>query len=212
MPSDRKDRKERLTEAKSGAWASSSQDYLRLANDLFKQSCAYAERFDNNVSPYPIAGIPLLISTLRALLIEANSGMYGLDRDFGAMGRLANDQNEIGLISEKYISINSESAQALALLYEVRNEIVHPAHTPAGTQHNTPSNMLPLREHGLLQSSGKPDSDYTWISQLQSHRLFRWSFVTVERVAEAVLTRHHSMKDCRAKHLECYREYREYDL
>src|SRR5258708_10983711 len=195
MLSDRKDRKGRLAEAKGGAWASSSQDYLRLANDLFGQSFAYAKRFDNNVSPYPIAGIPLLVSTLRALLVEANSGMYGLDRDFDAMKRLANDPNEIELVSEKYVGVGSNAAQELSLLYEVRNEIVHPAHTPAGTKHNTPLNMLPLRERGLLQSSGKPDGDYTWISQLQSHRLFRWSFFTVEQVAEVVLARHHSIKD-----------------
>ncbi len=212
MPSDRKDRKERLTESKSGAWASSSQDYLLLANDLFEQSFAHAKRFDGNVSPYPIAGIPLLVSTLRALLIEANSGMFGVDRDFGAMVRLANDQNETGLVSEKYIGIGSDTANDLSLLYEVRNEIVHPAHTPAGTKHNTPLNMLPLRDRGLLQSSGKSDSDYTWISQLHSHRLFRWSFVTVERVAEAVLTRHYAMNGYEASHLKCYGKYREHDL
>jgi hypothetical protein len=212
MSSDRKDRKERLTDSKSGAWASSSQDYLRLANDLFEQSYAYARRFDGNISPYPIAGIPLLVSTLRALLIEANSGMFGLGRDFGAITRLANDQNEIGLVSEKYVDIGSNAATELSLLYEVRNEIVHPAHMPAGTKHNTPLNMLPLRERGLLQSLGKLDSDYTWISQLQSHRLFRWSFVTVERVAKAVLERHHAMKDYGAFHVTCYGEYRAHDL
>ena len=173
---------------------------------------AHAKRFGNNISPYPIAGIPLLVSTLRALLIEANSGMYGADSDLGAMRRLATDQNEIELVAKKYIGVGSIAAQELSLLYEVRNEIIHPAHMPAGTSHNTPLNMLLLRERGLLQSSGKPDSDYTWLSQLQSHRLFQWSFVTVEQVAEAVLANHHSMQDFAALHLKCYAKYRKYDL
>ncbi len=103
MASGRKDRTARLTETRAGWWASCSQDYLRLAVDLYGLSSAYAKKFDGNVSLYPIAGIPLLISTVRALLIEANSGIYGIGEDAKSMARLAKDQNEIGLISEKYV-------------------------------------------------------------------------------------------------------------
>jgi len=197
---------------RGGAWASSSQDYLRLAVDLYRLSSEYAKKYDGNVSMYPIAGIPLLISTIRAALIEANSGMFGLGQDKSSMACLASDQNEIGLIREKYVKANTEVAVDFALLYEVRNEIVHPAHTPAGTKHNTPKNMLPLRERGLLQSAGREEGDYTWISQLQSHRLFRWSFFTVERVAEVVLGQHYSRQDSRAAHFQSYQAYRKYDL
>ena len=210
--SSREDRKKRLTESRSGAWASSSQDYLRLANDLFEQSFAYSKRFDGNVSLYPIAGIPLLVSTLRALLIEANSGMFGLDRDAEALTRLGNDQNEIGLISEKYVGLGSDVAKKLLLLYEVRNEIVHPAHTPAGTPHGTPVGMLRLRELGLLQSTDADNTDYTWISQVQSHRLFRWAFSVIESVAAIVLKKHHLDEESFTFHMQSYARYKENDL
>ena len=207
--SSRRDRKERLTEFRSGAWASSSQDYLRLANDLFEQSFAYAKCFDGNVSPYPIAGIPLLVSTLRALLIEANSGMFGLDRDIDALTRLVNDQNEIGLVSEKYVGLGSGAAEELPLLYEVRNEVVHPAHMPAGTPRGTPVGMLRLKELGLLQSTGTDNGDYNWISQVQSHRLFCWAFSTIESVAAIILKKHHRDEEGFAFHMESYARYKE---
>jgi hypothetical protein len=212
MASGRTDRKARLTEARAGWCATASQDYLSLAVNLYSLSSAYAKKRDGNASIYPLAGIPLLVSTIRALLIEANSGMCGNRSDPKSMARLAKDPNEIGLISEKYQSGNPNVAIDIALLYEVRNEIVHPAHTPSGTTHNTPTNMLPLRDRRLLRSAGKDDGDYGWIAQLQSHRLFRWAFFTVERVAEAVLSTHYSMQDDCALHLGSYRAYQKHDL
>lgn len=211
MASGRTERNNRLIQTREGAWASSSQDYLKLAVDLYELSSNYAKKYDGNVSAYPIAGIPLLISTVRALLIEANSGIFGLDKDALSMGRLAGP-NEVGLITEKYVGVGTQAAIDIVLLYEVRNEIVHPAHTPAGTKHNTPVNMLPLRERGLLQSTGRDDCDYEWIAQLQSHRLFRWSFLTIEGIAKAVIDRHHSIKDFAVSHFKNYQEYRMYDL
>lgn len=211
-PTGREERKRRLTSNLGGVSASSSQDYLRVAVDLYALSAEYSRRHDGNVSEYALAGIPLLLSTLRALLIEANSGMLIGGRDMAAMKRLANDQNEVALVREKYVGSESEAGIDIALLYEVRNEIVHPAHTASGTKHNTPINMLPLRERGLLQSTGKETSDYTWIAQLQSHRLYRWSFLTIERVAEAVLNAHHPVDDHRDAWFKCYQAYRAYDL
>ena len=80
----------------------------------------------------------------------------------------------------------------LRLLVEIRHEIVHPAHRPTGNSTNTPLYLAPLRERGLLQSAGE-ESDYVWLSQLQSHRLFRWSFQTVEQVV-AILLEHHQVR------------------
>jgi hypothetical protein len=210
LASGGKDWGERVVQNSGGTSASCSVDGVRLAGDLYRFSSEYSKKYDGNVSPYPLAGIPLLVSTIRALLIEANSGMFGLGRDESSLIRLAQDQNEIDLICEKYVGANTEVAVDIALLQEVRNEIVHPSHTPAGTKHNTPTNMLPLRHRGLLQSTGQEERDYTWIAQLQSHRLFRWGFFTIERIAKAVLCQHDSTNA--AAHLKCYQEYREHDL
>jgi len=159
---------------------------------------------------YALAGIPVLLSTLRALLIEANRGMYGLGENRGSLKRLASEPNEIKLISENYLQWPKNLE--LSLLYEVRNEIVHPAHTPSGAKHNTPDPMLLLRELNLLQSTSSETSDYVWISQLQSHRLFRWAFQFSELVAGKVIERHHSSKGDGLSHLDSYQTYKKYDL
>src|SRR6266404_1416317 len=155
MAGNRKHRQGRLTAPRSGSWATSSQDYLLLATDLYGLSARYANSIDDgNCSPYPLAGVPLLVSTLRALLIEANAGILGLARHPEALKQLAEDQNEVSLVRRKYLADDDSTADDFQLLQEVRNEIVHPAHMPAGSLHNTPTEMLSLRDRGLLQRTG----------------------------------------------------------
>ena len=163
---------------------------MRLCHMLYQQSCAYAKAHDGNVSPYPLAGVPLLFSALRALLIECNSGMFGKALAGNAsLHRLCNDANELPLLREQYRFTNEH----LPLLYEVRNEIVHPAHRPVGTENNTPPYIVPLREFGVLQSRGEgSESDYGWSAQLQSHKLFRWACEQVAHAAACVIDAHHS--------------------
>ncbi|WP_129782613.1 hypothetical protein [Peristeroidobacter soli] len=207
----RQDRSGRLTESRGGAWASSSQDYVRLAHLLFEQSSSCARALDGNCSIYPLAGIPVLCSALRALLIEANSGMYGAGESRDLMKKLASAANELSIFSEKY-AVPQLLREKLALLYEVRNEIVHPAHMPAGTTHGTPAYLLPLRDAGLLQSTKRDNSDYTWMAQLQSHRLFAHAFETIESSASIILERHHVSAESRSLHLESYARYKAVDL
>jgi hypothetical protein len=114
------------------------------------------------------------------------------------------------LLDSKY-QLPVDLALDLRLLYEVRHEIIHPAHLPAGTWHNTPESMVALRERRLLQSVDKPDVDYDWIAQLQSHALFRWACTTIEKAAEIVLTRHQPDLDSRRLHLETYSRHSQYD-
>jgi hypothetical protein len=46
-----------------------------------------------------------------------------------------------------------------------------------------------LRDEHLLQSTDK-DTDYIWLEQLKSHRLFRWAFRTVSESADLLLQTH----------------------
>jgi len=213
MTDYRKDREERLVARRPGAWATSSQDYLRLATDLFEFSAKYAERFDHNCSPYPLAGVPLLVSTLRLLLIEANAGILGLGKDLDTLKQLSQAPNEVSIVRVKYLADAPSTADDFALLQEVRNEIVHPSPMPAGSPHNTPRTMLALRDRGLLQSTGKADADFVWIEQLQSHRVFRWAFITTEAIAKRVIDHHVDSNDTLALPLllESYRRFREHD-
>ena len=145
------------------------------------------------------------------MLIESNSGMYGLGRDENALKRLGDDPNELHFIAEKY-RLRREHEFRLSLLYEVRNEIIHPAHMPAGTSHGTPVDMLRLRELGFLQSTSNDNNDYIWISQLQSHQLFRWAFSAIEDSAAIVLKEHHVSQEDFVFHMQSYTRYKEYDL
>lgn len=90
----RKSRSDRLTSHHAGAWASNSQDYAVLAGDLFALSAGAAARNKKLMSAFVFAGLPLLFSALRALLIECNSGIYGVERDTAALGSLARDPND----------------------------------------------------------------------------------------------------------------------
>jgi hypothetical protein len=211
MSAARKDRKARLTESRSGSWGSSSQDYIRHATKLFEHSTSCARSGDGNCSAYTLSGLPILFSAIRAMLIESNSGMYGLGRDENALKRLGDDPNELHLIVEKY-RLSGEHEFCLSLLYEVRNEIIHPAHMPAGTSHGTPVDMLRLRELDLLQSTCNDNSNYIWMAQLQSHRLFRWAFSTIEDVAAIILKEHHASQEDFIFHMQSYSKYKEYDL
>ncbi len=91
------------------------------------------------------------------------------------------------------------------MAYEVRNEISHPSHLPAGTETGTPEYLSKLRDRNLLQSG-------IWISQLQSHKLYCWVSEIFEQVAKFVIVEHHSDQEAAKKHLESWLRYKEYVL
>ncbi|WP_096087784.1 hypothetical protein [Agaribacterium haliotis] len=196
------DRKERILNPKPGVSGSSSQDLVRLAFELLCHSKEYAEQHDGNVSIYTIAGIPVLFSALRALLIEANTGMFGV----GARERLKDlsNLNELRFI-DKYYAFNNDVLKDLRLAYEVRNEIAHPSHLPAGTESGVPEYLNELKKRDLLQSG-------IWLSQLQSHRLFYWVNEIFEQVVSVLLTAHHSDPESEKEHLISWLRYKELKL
>lgn len=201
--SGRKDRDERIVNPKNGSWGSSSQDLVRLSVILFKHSKDYAEQFNQNVSIYTLAGIPVLFSALRALLIEANAGMYG---DLGVTNNIEqlNKCSEIKFLSNNY-SIDSGLQQELKLAYEVRNEIAHPTHLPTGTKSGTPEYLSVLRERELLEEG-------IWLSQMTSHKLYLWVAEILEKVAGIVLSHHYRDEDQMHSHLRSWSKYRNYKL
>jgi hypothetical protein len=184
------ERKARLVNDYGGASASSSQDYLHAATLNYELSWDYAARSDGNCSPCALSGIPVLFSALRCLLIELDSGMYGgrFCRRPDVVAALADGGFDTRVILSKY-PVGSDLGERLELLTEVRHEIVHPSPRPGSQRNNTPSTLMTLRRQGLLQSTGS-DVDYVWIAQLQSHKLFRWAFGTVNDVVDVLLIEH----------------------
>jgi len=167
----RKSRNKQLIEDNSGVWASSSQDFVRIAFMLFEQSAGYAKNTDGNCSIYTLSGIPMLFSAIRCLIIELNSSMY-TRKIIVHIEDIAKSGNDIRLIIDNY-KLPEDLKHDLQYLIELRNEIIHPSHKPAGTNNNVPSYLEGIQEKALLQSTGG-SSDYTWISQLQSHKLFKF--------------------------------------
>ena len=185
----RKSRESRVREDLSGSWGTSSQDFVYLAMLLYGHSAEYAKRFDGNCSAYTPAGIPILLSALRCLLIELNADIYHTGRaNQDVLEGLAKSDNDIEVIFKHY-SIPTKLRDRLKLLVQVRHEILHPAHRPSGDVGNTPAYLKPLRRAQLLQSTGVK-SDYIWLDQLRSHRLFSWGFKTVKQTVAILLEKH----------------------
>jgi len=183
----RADRTERLKELKPEAWGSSSADFAHLIRCLVEHSKAYAARIDGNCSPYALCAIPMLLSSLLCLVVEHASyppvSASALDE--------LNARDDFGKMLSRYRVEDPLRSEAL-LLQEVRNEITHPAHRPTGTPDNCPDYLRPLKNQGLFQSTGKMDSDYLFLSQLQSHRLLKWACRVTRDLAAAV--------SCRRRH------------
>ncbi|VAW97786.1 hypothetical protein MNBD_GAMMA20-1253 [hydrothermal vent metagenome] len=194
-----KDRKERISCPKSGTWGSSSQDLVRLSTLLIESSKDYALKYDRNISIYALAGIPVLFSALRALLLEANNGMYGRGKSESKLHDL-NKINELKFV-DKYYNLGNDALENLRLAYEVRNEIVHPSHMPAGTPDGTPEYLSVLRKRGLLQSG-------IWLDQLQSHKLILWIAEVIKNVASKVLEEHHADQESKQDHLCSWSRYK----
>lgn len=178
----RADRKGRLLETRPGAWGSSSADLIRVVRLLFAHSRDYAARIDGNCSPYVLAAIPMLLSSLRCLVVEHAS----YPPSDSSMLAALTQADDFGKILARHRIDEPLRSEAL-LLQELRNEIIHPAHRPTGTPDNWPEYLRALKEKGLLQSTGRPESDYILFSQLQSHRLFAWSWRVTRDIVERVL-------------------------
>src|SRR5580658_3115912 len=178
----RTDRTERLKGLKPGAWGSSSADFVHLILSLLEHSKAYAARIDGNCSPYALCAIPMLLSSLRCLVVE-HASFPTFDAD--ALDELA-APDDFGKMLTRYRVEDPLRSEAL-LLQEVRNEIVHPVHRPTGPPDNCPDYLRPLKGQGLLQSTGRVDCDYIFLSQLQSHRLLKWACRVTSDLAAKVI-------------------------
>lgn len=178
----RESRRARIQESHGGSWGSSSSDFAHLAALLYERSREDAATTQTkNWSTYVFAGIPMLLSSLRCLMVEMEKWA---PRDSGALEDLAaNDEFQRML---KRYRVPAELQGDASDLYEVRNEILHPAHTPAGTEDNWPDYLRSLKSKGLLNTTGK-HPDYIFFGQLASHKLFTWACGVVFRIAHCAV-------------------------
>lgn len=178
----RKDRQVRLQQLRSGAWGTISTDLVCFVERLFRFSKAEAvSSEDGNLSKFVYAGIPLLLAALRSFIIEQES-----------LGRLTPPPPEVDsddlieLLRSRY-GVAEPLLEDVRLLREIRNEIIHPNPLPPGTPDNWPSYLRPIKERGLLTSTGRPDGDYIMYGQIASHSLFAWAVKVTRDTFEAIV-------------------------
>src|SRR5688572_10446303 len=114
------------------AWRCLRQFLARLpaCRHISQLSREYASKTDGNSSPYALAGIPMLFSALRCLLVELNTRFSDRTlRNRQILAVLADGANDIQVILDQY-SVPLDLAHRLQLLLEIRHEIIYPAHAP----------------------------------------------------------------------------------
>ncbi len=178
----RKERNQRLTKQRNGAWGSNSVDFMRLVRLLYDHSERYAGKQDGNVSPYTLSAIPMLFSAIRCFSIEYEK-YFPENQDGINKLTMANDFDQI---LDLYGIVGPLRYQA-KLLQAVRHEIVHPVHMPTGTLDNWPEYLRDLKAMGVLQSTGLEDRDYLMFDQMHSHRLFGYGCAVMRDIAKRII-------------------------
>jgi hypothetical protein len=179
----REERSERLTQRKSGGWATTSQNVLYLVSKLYRLSAEEAAIAQDKIhSRYILAGLPLLFSAMYSFIIEYEAMLnpQPLSHDLLAEKGLAD------LLERRY-GVSSHLLEEFRDLTEIRNEIIHPIPLPVGTSDNWPDYLRRVKQQGLLCSTGSPQSDYLMLSQMESHSLFKWAVGITERVYKAIV-------------------------
>ena len=151
-----------------------------MASKLYALSWREAKKSANgNWSGYAYAGIPLLISSIHAFIVEYEN-MLRPKSDL--QGNI-----DLNAILEKKYGVSGSLLEDFKDLYEIRNELTHPAHLPPGTPDNWPEYLRRIKDLGLLNTTGRPDGDYDLLAQVASHRLFRWAMEVTKRVFQAIV-------------------------
>jgi|GEM_PF-1902373 len=183
LKNGRKERFERLTQRRAGAWETSSQDFLRLAGRLFRMSREEARSSrDQNHSDFTYAGVPLLLAAVQSFIIEYE-GMLNLQP---LPDELSAPRGLAVLLESRY-SVTGDLLEDIRELVEIRNEIIHPVPLPPGTPDNWPDYLRRIKQRGLLSTTGDPKADYIMLSQISSHRLFEWAVEVTKEIYEVIV-------------------------
>jgi hypothetical protein len=176
-----KDRVDRIKQRKSGQWASVSPDFLFLASQLYKLSEKEADASkDGRTSKMVFAGIPLLLSSLTALILECESIGVVTAPNVEPLESLPKT------LSTKY-GLSGEMLKEFECLYEIRNEIVHPVPLPPGTNDNWPEYLRRVKKRKITVEHPEPNAHYTFFAQMASHDVFAWAVFVTYHAYQAVI-------------------------
>jgi hypothetical protein len=151
-----------------------------VASKLYALSWREAKKSANgNWSGYAYAGIPLLISSIHAFIVEYEN-ILPPKSDL-------QDMVALDAILEKRYGVSGSLLEDFKDLHEIRNELTHPVHLPPGTPDNWPEYLRRIKALGLLNTTGRADGDYDLLGQVASHRLFRWAMEATKQVFRAIV-------------------------
>jgi hypothetical protein len=178
----RNDRLSRVTEHRSGAWGTVSQDLLHLAAKLFRLSKDESNsQLDKNTSRFVYAGIPLLLAAVHSFAVEYE-GILNLEP---LPAELSTDP--LAKLMETRYGLSGRPLEDLRDLIEIRNEIIHPHPMPTGTPDNWPDYLRHIKQKEFLSSTGDPKTDYIMLAQIASHRLFGWAVEVTKGLYGAIV-------------------------
>jgi hypothetical protein len=140
-----------------------------------------SSRKGKNTSRFVYAGIPLLLAAVHSFAIEYESIL-----NVGPIPPGLSSEPLEKLMRERY-GVSGILLQDVRDLVEVRNEIIHPVPLPPGTKDNWPEYLRRVKKMGLLNTTGDPNSDYIMLSQIGSHRLFRWAVEVTKGLYAAIV-------------------------
>ncbi len=153
-----------------------------MAAQLFRLSQDEAgQQSDKNHSRFAYAGIPLLLAAVWSFAVEYE-GILNL----GPMPAELSGNSLSESMRTRY-GVSGDLLQDLGDLMEIRNEILHPVPLPTGTRDNWPDYLRRVKEKGLLNTSGAPQSDYAMLTQIASHALFKWAVEVTRRLYCAIV-------------------------
>jgi hypothetical protein len=180
----REDRNQRFEKKRSGVAATSSQDFLHLAQLLFTHSKEYAAKCTGgNCSRNTLAGLPMLLAALQAFVVECEFLLHP------APPGKPLDINTYAFMTQ--YGIADDLRENFEDLIELRNEIIHSSHATTGTPDNWPPYLQRIKTLGLLESTGE-EHDYVLLTQIASHRLFAWAVQIVRALYERVIDQVHT--------------------
>lgn len=178
----RKDRLNRITQRKSGAWGTISQDILMVASRLYRLSRDESNSSsDKNNSRFVYAGIPLLLAAVWSFAIEYEGIM-----NLGLVPTELSAEPLVSVLETRY-NVSGKLLEDLRDLVELRNEILHPVPLPTGTPDNWPDYLRRVKWKGLLSSTGDPNADFIMFGQIASHRLFAWAVDVTKCLYAAII-------------------------
>ena len=171
-----KDRADRLKHRKPGQWSSVSSDFLYLASKLYKLSeKEVSTSIEGGTSKMVFAGIPVLLSSLSALIIECEH--------IGVLTPPELDMKQPlpQLLKQRY-GMSGELLKDFECLCEIRNEIVHPVPLPTGTKDGWPEYLRRVKDK--LIAVEQPGGLF---AQLASHDLFTWALMVTQAAHKVVI-------------------------